>query len=469
MLFCSTCACFVQAQVWTNFINGIPNIGAPDIYCAVEDTNNHILYLSGGRFAAINQYTTNSIIKFDGVNFDTLQSGIDDYFPYNFYSQVRNMVMYKNKLYVFGYFDKAGNTYTQNMAIWNGNSWDAFKAVGFPDFAYMLNDEMYVLGLDSIDGIDVNGMARFDGISWHDFPVPHTTGHTANYIVNFQGKLYKSGQVTAASSDANLSYSDGTNWIPWVGISGDNNKAVFGMKVIDTLLFVYGRFYSIAGTQCAGLAAYNGKNWYGFGKGLSTNYGWETVENIQKINGELYITGLFNKIEEVGNSDFSTPPNFQTTNLAKFDGEKWCIISLPFNNDVLGVVTYKNDLYVYGAFEKIGPDTVRGFGKYNGGFNDICSPNVLINMSVTGLNEIIDFGSLKFYPNPVKDKLKIEYTSFELSDCKIELINSLGQIIFNIDSVKQNQEIDLSTFPKGIYFLVLRNESGQKTFKIIKE
>lgn len=465
ILFLSTCACFTRAQVWTNYINGIPQIGAPDVYCAVEDTISHTLYIGGGRFHIVNQFTTNCILKFDGVNFDTLQSAIDDFFPANFSSQIRNMVMYKNKLYVFGFFDKAGQYYTQNMGVWNGTSWEAIKAVGYGDFAFMLNDEMYVWGLDSINGLALTGLARFDGTNWHDVPTPHTPGHTADYVVSFQGKLYKSGQVTPASSDANLSYSDGTNWIPWVGIAGDNNKAVFGMKVIDTLLFVYGRFDNIAGTKCKGLAAYNGKNWYGFGEGLATS-NWESVRNIQKIDGELYITGLFDKIEQTGNSDFSV---MQTTNLAKFDGEKWCIISPPFNNVVMGVVKYKGDLYAYGAFEKIGPDTVRSFGKYNGGFTEVCSPNVTIYMSVTGLNEAVGFGDLKIYPNPAKDRLNVEFNTSEALDYRIEVFNSLGQVVTALKASEQKQEIDLSFLSSGVYYLKVQSGLNQKVFKVIKE
>lgn len=469
ILFLSTCACKTRAQVWTNFINAVPNIGPPDVYCMVADTASQTLYIGGGAFAnSFGQFTTNCIVKFDGVNFDTLQSGIDDYFPGNFSSQVRNMVMYKNKLYVFGNFFKAGKNYTKKMAAWNGISWDTLKATGnnAPDFAYILNDEMYVWGLDSINGMKINGLARFDGTNWYDVPTPQTPGHTASYVVSFQGKLYKSGQVTPSSSDANLSYSDGTNWIPWVGISGNNNKAVFGMKVIDTLMFVYGRFYSIAGTQCAGLAAYNGKQWYGFGQGLSTDQGWETVENIQKIGNDLYITGLFNKIEGIANSNF---PAGLSTNLAKFDGQKWCIISPPFNNVVLGVVKFNGDLYAYGGFEKIGNDSIRSFGKYNGGFNSICSQSVTITMSTIGLHEIIEFENFKLFPNPTKDKLTLEFSISDGSVAKLELINSTGQIVNSFESKNHKQEIDLSVFSNGIYFLKIQTQSGQKIIKVVKE
>lgn len=110
IVFCSTCAFLSKTQVWKNFINAVPNIGPPDIYCAAEDTNINVLYLGGGRFSkSFGQFTTNCIVKFDGFNFDILKSGIDDDSPGNFSSQVRNLIFYKSKLYVFGFFEKAGH------------------------------------------------------------------------------------------------------------------------------------------------------------------------------------------------------------------------------------------------------------------------------------------------------------------------------------------------------------------------
>ena len=148
MLFCSTCACFVQAQVWTNYINGVFMVGAPNIYRALVDSNTNTLYMCG-HLTSLNQYTTNGIVKFDGINFDTLQSGMDDDFQGPSASTVvRNMVMYKNKLYVFGMFKRAGHTNSSKMAVWNGTSWEPQAVIGFPDFPYMENNEMYVWGFE---------------------------------------------------------------------------------------------------------------------------------------------------------------------------------------------------------------------------------------------------------------------------------------------------------------------------------
>ncbi|MBA2613799.1 MAG: T9SS type A sorting domain-containing protein [Bacteroidetes bacterium] len=80
--------------------------------------------------------------------------------------------------------------------------------------------------------------------------------------------------------------------------------------------------------------------------------------------------------------------------------------------------------------------------------------------------ESFDF---KFYPNPVKDKLTLEFMPNKFINKKISISNSLGQIIYVSDSLNSKQEIDLSFLSSGIYYLKVQNNTEQKIFKIIKE
>lgn len=463
ILFLS-CACKLQAQVWTNIIDSVSIYGQTWFNSAVVDHNTNTLYL-GGSFFGLNKFNTNSIIKFDGSSFDTLQSGLDEHDVGG--TTVRSMQMFQNKLYVFGDFFKTGKYYCNNIGRWNGTAWDTlnFRPHGTIWFSDVYNNELYVAGaFDSIGGIKCNSISKFDGTTWHDIGHP-ISPNVITAIKNFNGRLYMAGQVTQASSSANLSYYDGTEWVPWVGVSGDNAKYIAGMTVIDTMLYVYGRFNSIAGTSCRGLAAYNGKNWYGYGHGLS-NSNWERVQNVKKINGEIYVMGVFNYIEGIGN------PNAEPlyTNMAKFDGEKWCLFSPPSDNQVDGLIEFNNNMYLFGAVRKMGNDSVYGFLKYNGGYTPaICSPTVQIYMSIVGLTEQIVIGDLKIYPNPVKDQLKIEFSSFDTYNVTIQLYNSVGQLVRTIMEVSKDQEINLSDFAPGMYFLKVQKEGEQKTFKIIKE
>ncbi|MCC6370210.1 MAG: T9SS type A sorting domain-containing protein [Bacteroidia bacterium] len=461
-----SCACFLQAQVWTSLVDSIPIDGRPSFQCATIDSVNQVLYL-GGLFCGINQYTTNAIIKYDGVNFDTLQQGIESDFPGWVSAQIRTMTMFQNKLYVFGDFTKAGKYYFRNMARWNGASWDSvdFKVPLYrsPKFEFIHNGMMYVSGLDSIGGIAVNGVGRYDGTNWSSIPENHNNTHGIDHIQYFKGKFFKAGRVTLASSDANLSYSDGTNWIPWVGVTGDAAKTITGMKVIDTLLWVYGRFNSIAGTNCKGLAAYNGKHWYGFGQGLGGS-SYQTVLNIDKINGELYISGIYDKIEGLDNS---IQPKLATS-LAKFDGEKYCLISPPFDNYIYGTIKFKNNIYSYSANLKVGNDSVFGFLKYNGGYPTVCSQKITYSLSTIGLNEIINFGNIKIYPNPVRDRLVFQIDGFEGHNLSLELLNNMAEILKIQTFTGGQNEFDLTELSKGIYFLRVRDSQASKVFKVIK-
>lgn len=73
------------------------------------------------------------------------------------------------------------------------------------------------------------------------------------------------------------------------------------------------------------------------------------------------------------------------------------------------------------------------------------------------------------YPNPVVNKMTLEFYFQVLSKQKITINNSLGQIVYSLNTVSQKQELDLSFLSSGIYYLKVENISGQKVFKVIKE
>lgn len=71
------------------------------------------------------------------------------------------------------------------------------------------------------------------------------------------------------------------------------------------------------------------------------------------------------------------------------------------------------------------------------------------------------------YPNPANDMINVELNG--LSDCKLELFNFLGQIVFE-EKVSLNTKIKLYGLPDGVYLLRITNtEDQQFTTKIIKE
>lgn len=83
-------------------------------------------------------------------------------------------------------------------------------------------------------------------------------------------------------------------------------------------------------------------------------------------------------------------------------------------------------------------------------------------------NEIINT-SFSVYPNPTNDKVKIEFPNVVPQTTKIEVINSHGQRIGMYNPTATKEEIDLSAYPKGIYFFKIQNDFTRKSFKILRE
>lgn len=83
--------------------------------------------------------------------------------------------------------------------------------------------------------------------------------------------------------------------------------------------------------------------------------------------------------------------------------------------------------------------------------------------SKLGLNEV-EKNSFIAYPNPVTDKLNIISNFSE--DTKIEVYNSLGQLVYN--KANSNNVIDFGGFSKGVYFVKITDNNTILTRKIMK-
>jgi len=457
----------LNAQPWANVISTMPGSVNRIFYTTVQDTTNKILYL-GGNFNSINQYQTNGIIKFDGNLFTPLGTGLDDQFPGSTATDVKHLTMYNGKLYVFGNFAKAGPVYSRWMARWNGTAWDNwnFKAKGPVRCATVLNSELYVAGLfDSIGGIAANCVAKYNGNTWTALDLPVKNNQVAG-LAAYKGKIYMAGQTTASSPPATVMFYDGTNWQQLATAAGATNKAIYGLKVIDSMLYVYGRFTDINGTYCRGLAAYNGTRWYGFGQGVSTG-AWESIYNVEKINGELYVSGEFDKIEGIGTS---SPSVLYYTNLAKYSNQSWCAISPPFERPVYGVTEFKGNLYSYGSFRGIGIDTCIGFMRWNGGLNPfVCSQPVTVYISGVHSNGQVSELSVKLFPNPSHTFFVVENAQQNAGEpISIEIFNGIGQVVSAVTSTEPTVRVNSASLTPGVYIVKIATPSGSRMLRLIK-
>ena len=84
-----------------------------------------------------------------------------------------------------------------------------------------------------------------------------------------------------------------------------------------------------------------------------------------------------------------------------------------------------------------------------------------------GLNEIIE--RISIYPNPASDNILINYGVAEVTSIKI--IDMTGRELFEMESIQSNNQIKLTNFESGSYFVVFELKSDQiltKPFIIAK-
>jgi len=92
--------------------------------------------------------------------------------------------------------------------------------------------------------------------------------------------------------------------------------------------------------------------------------------------------------------------------------------------------------------------------------------NNSIGCSSVGINNNASLNNIVLYPNPAKTSVHIgnvsETTTYIITDV-------LGKTILTKADLVNNEAIDVSNFDKGVYFIHLSSNSGQRVIKFIKE
>lgn len=73
----------------------------------------------------------------------------------------------------------------------------------------------------------------------------------------------------------------------------------------------------------------------------------------------------------------------------------------------------------------------------------------------------------QIYPNPVNDKLKVEFQ--KNTQANVFISNMLGEIVLREDNFDTSQTLDVKALKPGVYFLKLQNNKGQVCQKFIKD
>lgn len=443
------CISTLVSQNWVNVVSSNQNFYY--FHTASVDTISNTMYL-GGLFDDINNIQTKGIIKYNGVNFDSLSSGLTYTSSAIQQPASKCLKMFQNKLYVAGIFEKAGKYNLNNFARWNGSDWDSinFKLHGSISSMIVYNNELYVAGVfDSIGGNKSYNIAKYDGTNWYNVGQSYSP---VTSIESFNGVLYKVGGDSAGVSCSDIEYFNGINWIPWVCVYGGITKSISGIKAIDSMLYVYGKFDNIGGVNCRGLAAWDGSIWRSFNYGTTLGvFSSSYIKDVSKIQGNIYASAVGDSISNEVLSGYG---------IAKYDGTKWCRFMSSINGLVNFSIKYNDSLFFGGTTLIIGgTSSANGLIKWTGGqATTSCEPLVSVNE--------IRLSYLTIYPNPTSSIINIVDENNLFQNATIQIKNYLGQLVFTSPFTNQ---IDLHSLYAGMYFFTLEDKEKIQRVKIIKQ
>jgi uncharacterized protein (TIGR02145 family) len=184
-----------------------------------------------------------------------------------------------------------------------------------------------------------------------------------------------------------------------------------------------------------------------------------------------YLGGEFTagyKLREAGTVHW-TSPNAGATNQSNFTalpgGDRSSSSGMFFemgnwgffwSTTILGGYYQALDLYYNDATANVvGDNKLKG-----------CSVRCCLNNS-GGVQDINQLEKLQIYPNPVFDRVYINYN--ETKNAKMQIYNVVGECVLQRELRRGTNEIDISSLPKGIYIIRLIGEDNAFQQKLIKE
>ena len=306
--------------------------------CLFSDTISKDLYV-GGPFRYYNGIEARGVFRLDSNGVvHTLGSGQDGCGPFNC-NPIKTITRYNDEIYVgWVNYTIGGGIEVNGVARWDGVTWKSLNG-GFNGPASVngfmeLDGELYISGgLNvTIDSITSFGIVKWNGAelsslgfpgSFDNYPLPATS-------VWYQDNLYVGGVIffdVPGGHVLDIVYNDGTSWQPVKdGIFGALWHGIKDMVVYKDELYVAGNFRKIDGNAGNKIMKWDGINWFEVGGGICDHDG--AVEDLLVYNDKLYVAGIFSC---VGN-------NLPASNLAVWDGQNWCAVSQDvFNNRILSV------------------------------------------------------------------------------------------------------------------------------------
>jgi hypothetical protein len=291
----------------------------------------------GGEFTTIDALLIYNIALHDGAGWHALGHGLTQFdtgdTPGKIYAMDTDAA---GRVYVGGSLKTAGGKPVNNVALWDGQSWQPLGEGVDGDVRALVavGDDVYVAGTFTKAGnVAANRVARWNRVSGQWSALGSGINDNVYALAYADGLLYAGGNFTAAGSATayDLAYWDGAQWRAFGSQyriyerskeGGEVSTLVYALAVSGEDVVIGGQFQTIhkLGTDTQSLANYELANnvviwnkaadkWYLMGPwtaaeepGVTTNgfSGFGTsVRSLAIDGGDVYVGGMFNQAGSV--------------------------------------------------------------------------------------------------------------------------------------------------------------------------
>ncbi len=87
----------------------------------------------------------------------------------------------------------------------------------------------------------------------------------------------------------------------------------------------------------------------------------------------------------------------------------------------------------------------------------------------TGINDLDKLDEIAIYPNPSTGMITVDFDR-KMEEVEIEVLNAMNVIVYSFDAeypLNNKVNIDLNNQAKGVYFIKVKSDSGERTSKVV--
>ncbi|MCB0598398.1 MAG: T9SS type A sorting domain-containing protein [Lewinellaceae bacterium] len=453
-----------NGQAWQKLSSGL-DYNPARMYV---DTLNAEVYISG-RFQYAGGDEVNGITKWNGSSFESLGGGVD--YCIRSCPAVVGVTKFQEDIYCSPTGFSIGGFEPKGLARWDGEGWSAVGtgltffsgADGIASEFIPTDSVLYIFGNFHVAGQDTaNSVAVWDGSELQSLGFPYI--YLSNNFVNihtaifYENVLYVGGNFSSAPGiEGTLDFAayDGNAWFSPARIKGPNDD-IGALAVYNGEIYLGGNFRVSSGN--AGNAIMKLTNGTLVDVGGSFDSELANVSELIVYQGNLYAFGLFN----------SVGGGIPAKNMARWDGEKWCGFNFDFDGRVSIAGVLEDQLYIGGNFRRIDGDTFNYVALWEGALIPDTCGEVFVNVS-SGLTAKLGF---QLFPNPATHTLHLQINSVQAENAVLTIHNPAGQLQYlqqlKLSPQLQQHQVDVSTWPPGVYFLRLQAGARQVARRFVK-